>query len=72
MIEAFVMHDGFHRCQAFAVRSGLHRLLQGPIGFKSMHRDQRFSFILDWNRICQMSSMTGLGTHYAIFAKIAR
>ena len=60
VVKAFVMHDGLDRRQTFPVRGGLHRVLKCPVGFDGLQGDQFFRFILNANRLGQMSSLTGV------------
>jgi hypothetical protein len=58
VVKAFVMHDGFDRRQTFPVRGSPYRFLKCPVSLDGLQRDQFFRFILDTNRLGQMSSLT--------------
>ena len=62
MIEAFVVNNRLGEGQTLPMRRILHRLLQRPIGFNRLKRNEFLLFILDRDRISQSSSMTGVFT----------
>lgn len=72
LVKPFVADHRFNSREAFAMRSGLHRLPQSPKGFNGLQCHQSFCFIFNMNRICHNILHEWEYGHYAKFATDAR